>query len=125
MEPGQRAYLTAIRPLNIAVLSRSPQGPEQDLPGAREWSRTMPGAIDETTRRLDAAQLPAAAREPAAALAGKLRASRPGWVRAGSAPDVNAFRKALAEIDEHAPQEELTRLRTALGLPVGGAGGGA
>ncbi|MEU6759047.1 septum formation family protein [Streptomyces sp. NPDC046685] len=122
MEPGQRAYLTAIRPLNTAVLSRSPRGPAQDLAGAREWARTMPGAIDETARLLEQAELPAAARGPAEALARKLRASRADWVDAGEAKNVDEFRKALTKVDEHPIQEDVTQLRTRLGLPAAGAG---
>ncbi|MFJ3976494.1 DUF4190 domain-containing protein [Streptomyces sp. NPDC090021] len=124
MEPGQRAYLTAIRPLSTALLSRPPKSPAQDLAGAREWARMMPGAIDETARLLEQAQLPAAARGPARALAEKLRASRPDWVDAGAAKNVDELRKALAKVDEHPIQEDVTRVRTGLGLPTTGAGGG-
>lgn len=84
----------------------------------------MPGAIDETARLLEQAALPAAARGPAEALAERLRASRPDWVAAGAAKNVDEFRKALTKVDEHPIQEDVAHVRTGLGLPTAGAGGG-
>ncbi|MFC8271404.1 septum formation family protein [Streptomyces sp. NPDC057271] len=125
LEPEQRAYLTAVRPLTTVLLSRPGKSPAEDLAGARAWSREMPGAIDETTRLLEAAQLPTAARGPADELVEKLRASRSGWVEAGAARNVDGFQTALAKVDAHPTHEEVTRLRAALGLPVAGSDGGA
>ncbi|MCY0933911.1 hypothetical protein OTB74_06725 [Streptomyces sp. H34-S4] len=77
-----------------------------------------------TARLLEEAELPAAARGPAATLAEKLRASRPDWVDAGTAQNVDDFQKALTKVDEHSIRKEVTQLRTGLGLPAAGAGAG-
>ncbi|MFB6837138.1 septum formation family protein [Streptomyces sp. NPDC056361] len=123
-EPGQRAYLASIRPFTTVLLSRPAKSPVDDLPGARAWARSMPEALDETVRLLEAADLPDAARGSAADLAAKLRASRPDWVAAGGAPDVDAFGRALERVDAHPIGGVVARLRAAVGLPPAGGGRG-
>ncbi|MER7173968.1 DUF4190 domain-containing protein [Streptomyces mesophilus] len=132
LDPAQRAYLEALRPLQQAQAERPLKGPKRDLPGARQWAKEMSVAQAETARLLDEAQLPERVGKPAKELAAELRRGVPHWDEAAKAASSNVYYAAMqrAAVDPARGIDLERRLRTGLDLPIpdvrpgaGGSGG--
>ncbi|SDL02497.1 DUF4190 domain-containing protein [Streptomyces indicus] len=120
MDPAQRAYLDAIRPLQQTQANMPIKGPKSDLSGARRWAKAMAAAQSKTARLLTEAELPADVRESAQTHADELRRGVPHWDTAANAATANDYLTAMrrAAVDPVRGVELERSLRTGLGLPV-------
>ncbi|MFI6937693.1 DUF4190 domain-containing protein [Streptomyces sp. NPDC050418] len=118
MKPAQRAYLAAVKPVQLAQARRPLLGPKRDLVGARKWAREVSAGQAQTARMLDEAEIPAALRKPAQELADEMRRGVPYWDEAATAETADAFYTAMrkASVDPTRGIDLERRLRTGLGL---------
>lgn len=117
LDTEQLAFLSAAKPMHVAMTLRPVQSPRQDLVGAKGWAQRMADAQAETIQLLEDTELSGAER-PTEQLVAELKAGLPFWRQASDASDADAFLKSLRSVNRHNGAEYVIRIRTALGLPV-------